>query len=155
MRERAPLLYTFQYESIPHAISTENFAILASSFIIVSFSNIYPSAMQLTTAHENDSASTGTSFAVYLLCRQSGFLCHRTWTRAFAIIDTKCVRDPLHMLLFESVRARNRSCLAIYILPSLSLVEPQNTIANWGCELVLCIASAASAPGAAAADRKE
>ena len=124
MRERALLLYTFQYESIPHAISSENFAILASSFIIVSFINIYPSAMQLTTPHENDSASTGTSFAVSLLCRRSGFLCHCTWTRAFAIIDTKCIRNPLHMLLFESVRGRNRSCLAIYILPSLSLVEP-------------------------------
>ena len=78
----------FSLESIAHAISTENFAILAFSSIIVSFGNIYPSAMQLTTAHENDSASTSTSFVASLLCRRSGLLCHHTLLRVFAIDAT-------------------------------------------------------------------
>lgn len=61
--------YTFQFGSIPHAISKENFAILASRFIIVSFGNIYHSVMQLTSAYENDSVSTGIPFAVSLMYR--------------------------------------------------------------------------------------
>jgi hypothetical protein len=52
------------------------------------------------------------------------------------------------MLPFESVRARNRSCLPIYTRPSLSLVERRYIIANWGRESVLCMEAAASAASA-------
>lgn len=55
-------LYEIWERALPHAISKGNFAIVASRFIIVSFGNIYPSVMQLATAHENDSASTGIPF---------------------------------------------------------------------------------------------